>query len=109
MAGKRKDIDFIRAHHDNLMEQYRLIRDAFSPAFTKEEELPPVPPEMLSDAYAGMAEFAETMDYDLMKMVMDSVKEYLLPKEEEERFERLKDLLLRMDWEAIKEVLKERM
>ena len=108
MAGKRKDIDFIRAHHDNLMEQYRLIRDAFSPAFTKEEELPPVPPEMLSDAYAGMAEFAETMDYDLMKMVMDSVKEYRLPKEEEERFERLKDLLLRMDWEAIKEVLKER-
>ncbi len=105
-AGKQEDIDYIMAHHDKMMEEYRAIKDALTPELGKGEDLPDIPADMLADAYAGLAEFAESADYELAKMVMDSVKEYKLPAEDEKRFELLQTKLSQMDWDAIKEILR---
>ncbi len=106
-AGKERNIDFITAHHDNMMKEYCGIRDALAPQLGKQNDLPEIPADMLADAYGGIAEFAENMDYELVKMVLDSVKEYSLPAEDEERFDRLWTKLSQMDWDAIKEIVHE--
>ncbi|MCR5686547.1 MAG: DegV family EDD domain-containing protein [Lachnospiraceae bacterium] len=101
-AGKNGDIDYIVSHHDNMMEEYRAIRDALEPRFGNGSDLPDIPGDVLADAYASLAEFAESMDYELAKMVLDSVKEYALSAEDEERFGRLRDMLSHLDWDGIK-------
>ena len=53
-------------------------------------------------------EFAEAMDYELAKMVTDSVKEYSLPAEDEERFSRINICLSKLDWDKIKDIINER-
>lgn len=107
MAGKERDTGYITAHHEALMNEYRTIIDALTPELGVADDRPDIPADMLKDAYAGLSEFAEAMDYELAKMVTDSVKEYRLPEDDSERFVRLGECLSRLDWDGIKEILKE--
>ncbi|MCR5650271.1 MAG: DegV family EDD domain-containing protein [Lachnospiraceae bacterium] len=108
MAGKQGDIDYITGHHDKMMDGYRAIRNKLDAGFGRQREgLPEIPPEILADAYGGIAEFADNMDYELVKMVMDSVMEYRLPPDDEERFDRIQKKLSQMDWDGIKETVHE--
>lgn len=107
MAGKERDTGYITAHHEALMNEYRTMIDALTPELGVADDRPDIPADMLKDAYAGLSEFAEAMDYELAKMVTDSVKEYRLPEDDSERFVRLGECLSRLDWDGIKEILKE--
>ena len=107
MAGKNKDIDFIMEHHDSLMDGFRAIHEELTPMLGKQDDLPEIPADMLTDAYAGMSEFVHAKDYELARMVMDSVKEYKLPDEDEERFSRIGAALSKMDWDNITDILNE--
>ncbi len=107
MAGKRLDTEYIMANHDELMNKFRQIHDALKPFLGKQDDLPEIPADMLADAYAGLGEFAHSMDYELAKMVIDSVSEYSLPEEDAERFKRIGNALSQMDWDTIKEILQE--
>ena len=107
MAGKNHDADFITAHHDSLMHAYAAIHDALDAEFATADDLPDIPADMLADAYAGLGEFTAARDYELVRMVLDSVKEYKLPDVDAERFKRIQDMLSQMDWNGINEVLGE--
>jgi HPt (histidine-containing phosphotransfer) domain-containing protein len=104
MAGKNLDIDYITSHHDSMMAEYRAIKEALDPVFGAGDDLPDIPADMLADAYAGLSEFVQAQDYELVRMVMDSVKEYKLPDADADRFRRIQDKLSQMDWDGIKEV-----
>ena len=108
MAGKNNDIDYITSHNEELMNEYRTVWDALTPMLGKKDDLTPIPEDMLADAYAGLEDFSRSMDYELAKMVMDSVKEYSLPADDEERFGRIDACLSQMDWDGIINILKER-
>lgn len=105
MAGNGKDLDYIRSHHDNMMNEYRTIKEALTPELGEAQGRPDIPPDMLADAYAGLSEFIDGMDYELARMVLDSVKEYKLPPEDEERFKGLEIYLSGMDWTGMKDIL----
>ena len=107
MAGKKTDTEFITSHHDSLMEEYKNIHDELTPMLGVSDERPDIDPDMLADAYGGLLEFTEAKDYELAKMVMDSVKEFKLPDTDEERFKKLQTYLSQMDWDKMLEVLKE--
>ncbi len=106
-AGKDGDIEFIKANHVTLMDVYRTIHEALVPIFESDEDLPPIPEDVLADAYGGLSEFVQSKDYELAHMVLESVKEYSLPAEDGERFKRIQTCLSRMDWDGITEILQE--
>ena len=108
MAGKSRDIDFIKAHHDSLLDSYRTLWEALTPTLGKADDLPPIPADMLEDAYGGLSEFVAAKDYELARMVMDSVKEYSLPEEDKDRFDRIGVCLSQMDWDGIGSILQEK-
>ena len=101
-AGNEKDVEFIEGHHAALMEGYLAIRSALDAQYGVGDDLPDIPSDVLRDAYGGLLEFAENMDYELAKMVVDSVKEYRLPSEDEERFKNIQICLSKLDWDGIK-------
>jgi len=105
MAGKKTDIDFITGHHDQLMKDYGDVVQALAEHFSAGEDLPDIPQDVLEDAYGGLLEFAENMDYELVKMVLDSVEEYRLPQEDRDRFDKIKTYLSQLDWDRIMEIL----
>lgn len=107
-AGKSNDLDYIKAHHDEVMGEYREIRDALNDQFGVSDDREPIPEGTLEEAYGALSEFTQAQDYECVKMVLDSVKEFKLPAEDEERFKRMGTHLAQMDWAAITSVLGER-
>ncbi|MCR5675025.1 MAG: DegV family EDD domain-containing protein [Lachnospiraceae bacterium] len=106
MAGKRSDVDFIREHHDALMKDYRTIHDELAAQYGPGDDLPEIPADTLGEAYAAIEEFSQAKDYELAKMVMDSLKEFRLPAADDERMRGIQEKLAKMDWDGILDILK---
>ena len=112
-AGDAGDIDAIRAGTNELLRMYRSYKDILSgiadpPVKDEEDERPGASEDTIRDACQALGEFIGDMDYELAGMVLDSMKEYRLGKEDGELFDRLRKCLSRLDWEGMREALKER-
>ena len=107
-AGDRRDEETIRRDTAPLLALYRSCKDELSPLSAgAQEDLPPATDAVLQDAYASLREFTGLEDYELARMVLDSMKEYSLPEKEQKIFEKLNSALARMDWEEMRETLKD--
>ncbi len=107
-AGNAEDTAYIDANMASLLEEYRAFADTLAPVFERKDDLPDIPTDVLEDAYGGLSEFVLSKDYELARMVLDSVSEYSLPKEDADRFNRIRAALSDMNWDLIGEVIKER-
>ncbi len=109
-AGKSGNIDFIKENTGTLLRMYREYLIILSGLSNDEEESTKekVPNDMLEDAYAAFKEFAASMDYDSSEMVLDSLKEYSLPKEDAIRFKKIEVKLKELKWDEIVNILNER-
>ena len=106
-AGNENNIDFIKENTAELLGLYRSYENILSSVTEKSDDRPDIPGEMLADAYGGLSEFTEIQDYELARMVVESLKEYRLPEPDVERFKRIDSKLAQMDWDGIREILKE--
>ena len=87
---------------------YREIADAIAPNFEAAFDLPEIDENTLLEAYGALNEFTQARDYECVKMVLDSVKEYKVPLEDRERFKEISDALLNMDFDGIANILNNR-
>ena len=106
-AGDAKDTETIEQDTKALITLYRSYEESLSGLTETDEELPEVPEATLLDAYGALSEFADSMDYELSRMVLDSMKEYKLDPSDKDRFSRIRTALSQLDWERIKDILTE--
>ena len=107
-AGNKGDIEAIKETTPGLLSDYRSYLDILSRISEDKEDgdgLPDIPSDVLNDAYESLRSFSDEMDIDLCEMVLKSIKEYKLPKEDEERMKKLGEMLLELDWEGMKKIL----
>lgn len=107
-AGNAEDRQKIAGGTGELLKEYRSYLDKLKMISQDREagqDLPPVPPEVLADAYDSLSGFIDAMDYDLAEMVLSSMKEYLLPESDAKRFKSLGEKLLDLDWDGMKALL----
>ena len=45
------------------------------------------------------------MDYDAVEMILDQLKDYRLPDEDQKKFDGLKGLLKNFDWGAMEDLI----
>lgn len=107
-AGDAGDIPTIRRDTKALLDEYRsyqeILKDMAPP---DTETLSEAPEQTIKDAYQALSEFSEMMDFGLARMVIDSMKEYRLPKEDQNRFDRIGDYLMKLDWKGVQEEVQE--
>ena len=106
-AGKIHDTDFIKANTYDMLELYRSYAEklSFIDEVNEFEGGEPVDPEMLHDAYYSIAEVAELADFDSVEMILESLKEYHLPKEDALLCREIEKKLKKLDWEGIAELI----
>lgn len=109
-AGNKGDLSAINEATPGLLSDYRSYLDILSRISEdkdedKDNKLPEIPPDVLDDAYESLRSFSDEMDIDLCEMVLKSIKEYTLPKEDEERMKKLYEMLLELDWDGMKKIL----
>ena len=110
-AGKAEDTDKIHGKTEKFLSMYEAFLETIAPIAPEpseeeaEDEREAVDPAMLADAYASLKEFAEAEDYDLAEMVLNSMKEFRLPPEDDEKMKELEKKLYALDWEGIKTII----
>ncbi|MCR4605893.1 MAG: response regulator [Eubacterium sp.] len=104
-AGNAEDISFIDANTSGFLDMYRAFSDTLYTDESEEDTRPEIDPAMLSDAYASLAEFAKQQDYDLAEMVVNSMKDFKLPPEDETKFKKISEELYALNWDGLTELL----
>lgn len=117
MAGKDGEIDTIRTNTDELLSNYRKYTKLLGPLVSNDyeevtdgthyEPEPNVPEDVLADAYKSIQDFSSAMDFDLTEMVLKSLDEYILPKEDAKKVANIRAKLLNLDYDGILEILGE--
>ncbi len=107
-AGEDKNLDFITDNTDRLLQMFRSYKERLAfldkgkePEDTRKE----ISSEDLKEAYDALKEIVPTMDYDAVEMIIEGIKKYRLPKEEEARIERIEELLKNVEWDQMEELV----
>ncbi|MCR4999056.1 MAG: response regulator [Lachnospiraceae bacterium] len=109
-AGKKGDLEYIGAHAKEMLDLYLSYEEKLHQLVKEEsdegKEL--IPSTELEDAYGALKELAAQMDYDAIEMVLGTVKEYRLPKEDAALFRELEKAWKTFDWDRMEEILQEK-
>ncbi len=108
-AGKKEDKAFIEAHTEELLTEYRAYKDKLSKLRQKEEQAgndkEAIPEDELKEAYEVLKEMIPMMDYDAVEMIVEQVRKYRLPDEDEKIFTELEKYMKALDWDAMEELM----
>lgn len=105
MAGKEKDVSFIRNRIDGFLEDYKRLGEQLASLEKNEKELPPVSEDMLQDAYQTLLEAVDAEDSDLCEIVLMEMKNYTLPERDKPIFRELYKKYLSVDWEGMRDLI----
>ena len=109
-AGVNGYLEEIAQDTPGLLALYRTYLERLAPLRKKEpddREKPLIDREQLTEAYETLREVTSSFDYDSMKFVMDSLAEYRLPPEEQERCRALRQAAAIPDWDRMKAALQD--
>ena len=110
-AGNRNDTEFIAAKTGNLLSDYRGFKEKLEkissngPESEYKSDKPMITAEELEDAYAALREIVPQMDYDSVEMILEQLKDYKLPPEDDEKILRIAKYLKMLDWESMEELI----
>ncbi|MCR4715587.1 MAG: DegV family EDD domain-containing protein [Lachnospiraceae bacterium] len=107
MAGKASDIDFIKAHHEDLITDYLKYQDTLSEICAKkvETDKPVADMFLMETVYEAAKEAAEALDCDMLDEVFDELNEYSIPVSEQDKYEAIKRAADSFDYEGIIKIL----
>ncbi len=109
LAGNASDWEAINAYTDELMSYYSSLCYMLLKNVKKDDDdkqKPVIETDKLNEAYMAIEEIAQMYDYDTIVGIMDSLNEYTIPKEEQEKYNALKKAIKNADWDDINRVLK---
>ncbi len=103
-AGKNGNVEFIRTHHEEFMEEFRSFKGPLSEVFV-EEETDEGKPEADEALIEGMLEeirsAAEEMDTERLETIFAEMESYRIPEARSELYGKLKDAAVQFDYDAI--------
>ncbi|MBQ9277108.1 MAG: DegV family EDD domain-containing protein [Lachnospiraceae bacterium] len=112
MAGKEKDAEYIHANHESFIKDYINFEEVLDNAFIKRDEdvsktsdKPIADESLMQSVYEGIREAAEEMDCDKLDGIMESIKDYDVPKAHAERFSEIKKYAESYDYEGLLKIL----
>ncbi len=113
-AGKSGDMEYIRAHHEAFMEEFRSFKAPLAEVFEEKEtdrklEAKPIASaELMKNVYGKIRMAADDMDCDQLEGIFAEMEEYDIPEAEASLYESLKSATAQFDYETILKLLAER-
>ena len=108
-AGKNSDTIFIEQNTDTLLANYRSLNKELSFLDGNDKDKEKISDELLKDAYETLLEACNAMDYGMAEDIIKAVMDYSLVEEDKNRFEKINDALLQLDWDEIENQINGRM
>ncbi len=109
-AGNAGDIEYIKNNVEELMKDYREYASKLeklnkAAGDNNNADKKEISADELADAYEALKELVSQMDYDGVSMVLDQVKEYKLPEEDETKMKELQKYLKLFNWDEMEKIM----
>nr|MCR5451331.1 response regulator [Lachnospiraceae bacterium] len=109
LAGDAGDMDTINEGTPKAFDYMDIIYSDLSGVFEKEDDFDEgmewIDDSALSDGYQAIREFAEAMDFDGTKFIIDQLQEYAMGEKDSKKISDIKDCMNRLDWDSIIDIL----
>ena len=99
-AGKAKDIEYIKEHHDSMMSDYLEFLDKLAPYFESDQK-PEADEIILESAYEALLDSARVENEVCVEGIFRDLGDYIIPAGEQDKYERLKAFFEKRDYESI--------
>ncbi|MCR5156254.1 MAG: EAL domain-containing protein [Butyrivibrio sp.] len=109
-AGNENDIKTIEDNKDAILELFYAVKHGLSliPEIAKdseenvaESEKEEITKAQMKDAYQSILEVSRSLDYDTLTFILDSVRKYRLPEEDEKIFRSIGNMAYKLQWDEI--------
>jgi signal transduction histidine kinase/CheY-like chemotaxis protein len=97
-AGNAGDWDYIETHHKELIDEYLSIRNTYEGQKSAKK---PLDESDLKDALYSIIEMANVCDFTSTEMVLNTLADYEIPEELDEKLKEIRALLDKLDYEAV--------
>ena len=97
-AGNAGDWDYIETHHKELIDEYLSIRNTYEGQKSAKK---PLDESDLKDALYSIIEMANVCDFTSTEMVLNTLADYEIPNELDEKLKEIRALLDKLDYEAV--------
>ncbi len=107
-AGIAGDYEEIKQNTPPLLILYRSYSVQLSPLLNIGDDnsnKPMLEGEKLTEAYEIMRDAIYHFDYDALLFVFQSMEEYRLPHEEKEKYAALREAIIKVDWDKLKDLI----
>ena len=108
-CGDKNDVAEIESKTPALLTQYRGYKPILEKVFGKKEEEDLSKPEIsvadLNELYSMIKGFAANFDLDNIDNMMKEAANYRIPKDEREKFEKVKECVTAADWGTLEQLL----
>lgn len=106
-AGNREDRVYIDANVEALLKDYLSYEKKLERLHEEgdDSDKDMIPNDMLKDAYSALTDVIPQMDYDSVEMILESLKEYSLPEEDDKRIKEVHRMLKSFDWEGMEALI----
>lgn len=104
-AGNDRDIEFIKAHTDDLLKDYEAYSDNLGVLFAAKKEKKPADRVMIDIMYDTIREAVDKKDADAIRGAFDEIEQYELPAEDYLKLEQLKDLFEGEDYDGMSVII----
>ena len=107
-AGNNKDMEYIEAHKDKVLADYREYKEILGRLGEDEStdsDKPEISKDELKGAYSALGDFVALMDYDSIEMVLDELGDYKLPEEDAQLIKEIDKNLKLVNWEKLEELV----
>lgn len=106
MAGKSRNLSYIREHFDDFMKDYLSYKDKLSGLYEEKENLEALPKPMadafmMDSVYEAIAGACEDMDSDAIDEALSELSDYEIPNEHKDKLDEIKKLAAKYDYEGI--------
>ena len=103
-AGMDKNTDFIKSEHEGFIALYKKVQKVLT-SHDDNAQKEALPEEDIKDAFMALKEYALAEDYAMMENAVNELLSYALPPDKEKIVKDIKAALLKLEWDAIREML----
>ena len=102
-AGNNEDKEYIIENVETLLLEYTKYKENLSRIHDslEDEEKEIIPENELKEAYRSFSDLIPQMDYDSVEMILDNLKNYTLPPEDDIKIKEAEVMLRNFDWDGL--------
>ncbi len=106
-AGNREDKGFIDVNTGELLSDYEAYLDKLARLQEEEDtsDKEMIAEEELKQAYEALSDVIPQMDYDAVEVILDQLKEYALPEEDDRKIKELSKMHKVFDWDGMEKLI----